>query len=46
MFSSQKTFGDIPFIVFYNTVLSRLAYFTSENFIQAYLEIFGPNYSG
>jgi len=42
MFSSQKTFGDIPFIVFYNTVLSRLAYFTSENFIQAYLEIFGP----
>lgn len=40
--SSERTFGDIPFIVFYNTVLARLAYFTSENFIQAYLEIFGP----
>ena len=39
---SNKTFGDIPFIVFYNTVLARLAYFTSENFIQSYIEIFGP----
>ena len=39
--SSERTFGDIPFIVFYHTVLARLAYFTSENFIQAYLEIFG-----
>ena len=28
--------------MFYCTVLSRLAYFTSENFIQSYLEIFGP----
>lgn len=37
-----KTFGDIPFIVFYHTVLARLAYFTSENFIQSYIEIFGP----
>ena len=39
--SSTRTFGEIPFIVFYHTVLARLAYFTSENFIQAYLEIFG-----
>jgi hypothetical protein len=30
---SNKTFGDIPFITFYDTVLSRLAYFTSENFL-------------
>ena len=39
---SNKTFGDIPFITFYDTVLSRLAYFTSENFLPAYLDIFGP----
>jgi hypothetical protein len=38
---SNKTFGDIPFITFYDTVLSRLAYFTSENFLPAYLDIFG-----
>ena len=40
--SGGKNFGDIPFIVFYNTVLARLAYFTSIHFIQAYVEIFGP----
>lgn len=39
--STERTFGDIPFIVFYHTVLARLAYYTSEHFIQAYLEIFG-----
>jgi hypothetical protein len=39
--SPERTFGDIPFIVFYHTVLARLAYYTSEHFIQAYLEIFG-----
>ena len=38
---SNKTFGDIPFITFYDTVLSRLSYFTSENFLPAYLDIFG-----
>ena len=38
---SNKKFGDIPFITFYDTVLSRLAYFTSENFLPAYLDIFG-----
>jgi hypothetical protein len=40
--SSTKKFGDIPFFTFYSTVLSRLAYFTSENFLPAYLDIFGP----
>ena len=39
---SENPFGDIPFFVFYSTVLSRLAYFTSENFLPAYLDIFGP----
>ena len=38
----ENKFGDIPFFVFYSTVLSRLAYFTSEDFLPAYLEIFGP----
>ena len=38
----SKTFGDIPFIVFYDTVLSRLAYSTSNSFLQSYIEIFGP----
>lgn len=39
---SENSFGDIPFFVFYSTVLSRLAYFTSENFLPSYLDIFGP----
>ena len=39
--SSSKTFGDIPFVVFYHTVLARIAYFTSVNFIQSYIDIFG-----
>jgi hypothetical protein len=38
----ENEFGDIPFFVFYSTVLSRLAYFTSEDFLPAYLDIFGP----
>jgi len=38
----ENKFGDIPFFVFYSTVLSRLAYFTSEDFLPAYLDIFGP----
>jgi len=40
--NTENPFGDIPFFVFYSTVLSRLAYFTSENFLPAYLDIFGP----
>lgn len=40
--NSENPFGDIPFFVFYSTVLARLAYFTSENFLPAYLDIFGP----
>jgi len=38
----ENKFGDIPFFVFYSTVLSRLAYFTSEDFLPAYLDTFGP----
>ena len=38
---SNKQFGEIPFITFYSTVLSRLAYFTSQSFLPAYDKIFG-----
>lgn len=40
--NSKDNFGDIPFFVFYSTVLSRLAYFTSQSFLPSYLDIFGP----
>lgn len=40
--SEEKEFGDIPFTVFYCTVLSRLAYFTSRGFLPSYEHIFGP----
>ena len=40
--SEEKEFGDIPFTVFYCTVLSRLAYFTSRGFLPSYENIFGP----
>jgi len=40
--NEEDKFGDIPFITFYSTVLSRLAYFTSKSFLPAYMQIFGP----
>ena len=40
--NKESGFGDIPFFVFYSTVLARLSYFTNENFLSSYLEIFGP----
>ena len=40
--NEEDKFGDIPFITFYSTVLSRLAYFTSQSFLPAYMQIFGP----
>ena len=39
--NEEDKFGDIPFITFYSTVLSRLAYFTSQSFLPAYMQIFG-----
>ena len=41
IYMSNKQFGEIPFITFYSTVLSRLAYFTSQSFLPAYDKIFG-----
>ena len=38
----NKEFGEIPFITFYLTVLARLSYLTSENFIQSYVKTMGP----
>ena len=32
----------IPFLSFYSTILARLAYFTSDHFLPAYLETMGP----
>jgi len=40
--TKENNFGDVPFFVFYSTVLSRLSYFTSDDFLPAYLDIFGP----
>lgn len=34
-------FGEIPYVVFYYTVLSRLAYFYDKGFVKAYANIFG-----
>ena len=42
---SSKVFGDIPFITFYSTVLSRLAYFTSNSFFTSLHGNIWTNYS-
>ena len=42
-FSRKKDkYGEIPFIVFYCVVLSRLAYLPDQGFIKSYSNIFGP----
>lgn len=38
----KKSDMGIPFLSFYSTILARLAYFTSDHFLPAYLETMGP----
>lgn len=37
----EKNYGKVPFVTFYCTVLSRLAYLKNDRFLKVYLDIFG-----
>lgn len=39
---TKDKYGEIPFLIFYSVVMSRLAYLPDQGFVKAYANIIGP----